>query len=573
MTLWTSLEPSALTLDPGGHATARLRLRNTGDTVEEYRLSLVGAPAGWSRVEPDVLRLYPGTEGTAEISFAPPRTSDAAAGPAPYGIRVEPRERPDLRTVVEGQATVTSFTEIRAELLPSNMIGRFRGRARVAVDNLGNTPLTASLTARDESNSLTFDLDQNSVQVAPGRAAFAGLTVRPQQVRWTGTEQQHQLTLSVRRSGDERAHDLSGSFDQRPVLPPWLVVAGGLLVTACVAFVAIWLAFAPKFGSSAGETRAAPAPRPVPQGKDSPLALPPAPDSGEEKDAGGPPPPDAEDDFDLGPDPGDGGGGDGPPAGVGDGGGDGGGDGPSTPERRPASGGGDKPPAQDNPSTPDRGSVPDRRPVPPPPAPKPPPPAKPAAPVGPPFKKGYQSDDMVLFAQYRMATFGSKNACTLGQGWTAGVIDDLTDRSLRCYQQAVMNNTKTTRALTRTDPYGTLSRATMTSLWAQAISPSEVSPGSKNFAVTKLRSSLWWATQASLSDGDVNRLRGYSRLGVEYYKSGGRNGEPTTYNATMEQLVSHYQNQVGLPVTGVANWATIYSLVGGTVNGTGRHGR
>ncbi|UKY53274.1 hypothetical protein [Streptomyces inhibens] len=41
-----------MSVDPGSRATARLRVRNTGDTVEEYRLSLVGAPAGWARIEP-----------------------------------------------------------------------------------------------------------------------------------------------------------------------------------------------------------------------------------------------------------------------------------------------------------------------------------------------------------------------------------------------------------------------------------------------------------------------------------------------------------------------------------------
>ncbi|MFD7536332.1 hypothetical protein ACFV6N_11995, partial [Streptomyces sp. NPDC059819] len=60
----------------------------------EYRLTVVGDAAGWARVEPAVLRLYPGAEGVADITFAPPRTSDAIAGPSVFGIRVDPREHP-----------------------------------------------------------------------------------------------------------------------------------------------------------------------------------------------------------------------------------------------------------------------------------------------------------------------------------------------------------------------------------------------------------------------------------------------------------------------------------------------
>ncbi|MFG3282903.1 hypothetical protein ACGF3I_13210, partial [Streptomyces sp. NPDC048111] len=86
MSMWTALEPPATTVAPGDSAVVRLRVRNTGDTVEEYRLVPVGDVAGWARVEPGVLRLYPGAEATAEITFAPPRTSDAIAGPSPFAV-------------------------------------------------------------------------------------------------------------------------------------------------------------------------------------------------------------------------------------------------------------------------------------------------------------------------------------------------------------------------------------------------------------------------------------------------------------------------------------------------------
>ncbi|KKZ69020.1 hydrolase, partial [Streptomyces showdoensis] len=325
MTIWTSLDPAAVAVEPGSRATARLRVRNTGDTVEEYRLSLVGRPAGWGRVEPDVLRLYPGAEGTAEISFAPPRTPDAEAGPAAYGVRVEPRENAAVRDVVEGQLTIAPFTEVRAELLPPALRGRFRGRARAAVDNLGNTPVTASLVARDETDALEFDLAPNAVRIDPGRAAFAELTLRPRDIRWTGGEQTHRFTLALRRSGDDTGQDLEGSFVQRPVIGAWLMSVGGLLTAAVIAFAVLWFGFSPKIGSSAKELLAAGAPDPVQQGdgKNLPTAPPPPPGSGDDAGTGpggaSPPPLDGGD-----PDTG------GAPPPPGDGGGSGGGGGGST---------------------------------------------------------------------------------------------------------------------------------------------------------------------------------------------------------------------------------------------------
>ncbi|MDC2949057.1 RICIN domain-containing protein [Streptomyces heilongjiangensis] len=66
MSLWTSLEPPSATVDPGAGTTVRLKLRNTGDAVDDYRSEPVGDLAPW-----------------------------VTAGPNPYAVRITPTERPD----------------------------------------------------------------------------------------------------------------------------------------------------------------------------------------------------------------------------------------------------------------------------------------------------------------------------------------------------------------------------------------------------------------------------------------------------------------------------------------------
>ncbi|MFD4634459.1 peptidoglycan-binding protein [Streptomyces sp. NPDC058284] len=548
MTWWNSLDPAAVTVDPGGRATVRLRVRNTGDTVEEYRLGVVGAPAGWTRVEPEVLRLYPGSEGTAEISFAPPRSPDAPAGPAPYGIRVEPREQPETRDVVEGQVTVAPFSEVRAELLPPTLVGRFRGRASVAVDNLGNTPLTATLSFRDDADRLIFDVSPTAVQVAPGRAVFAKATVRPQRVRWTGDAQAHPFTLAVRRSGDERAHELPGSFDQRPVLPRALLALGSVVAALCVASAVIWFSYAPKFDGSARENRAGAAPAAAPQG-------------GEKAKLADAPPP-AKDKAGDGGEGGDGGGDDGGGGGGGEdlgtggsGGGGGGGDkGSSTGGGSSHAGGGDKEPARK------AGGGSGHRPR-----------------SGPPWRRGYKSDVVVEYAQRRLAALGSRNPCTLTGDWTPGVIDTNTEAKLICYQKAVVRTGRSsghnTAQIFRTDPQGTLGRATLTSLWAQGIRASDVRRGADNWQVVQLQAAFWWASQAGISDRDLDRDRAYAEHGVAYFKHGGHPPTTARYSSNTAAHIKEYQVSVGLPATGVADSATLQALVGGSVNKPGVAGR
>ncbi|MFF1698140.1 hydrolase [Streptomyces sp. NPDC058257] len=256
MSLWTSLEPASATVDPGSSTTVRLKVRNTGDIVDEYRFEPVGDLTPWTRVEPPSLRLYPGTTGTVELTFAPPRTPDATAGPNPYAVRITPTEHPDAVTVPEGNLTITPFTEVRAELVPPTVKGRFRGRPRLAVDNLGNTKVTASLSGSDSGDRLSYDLQPSNIQIDPGRAAFVKTTLRPRQITWFGSKQEQPYSLAVRRSGTEPM-DVNGTFVQRGILPGWLATTFALLLAVTIAFVVIWLSYRPQLQSAAKEKPAA----------------------------------------------------------------------------------------------------------------------------------------------------------------------------------------------------------------------------------------------------------------------------------------------------------------------------
>ncbi|MFE3763907.1 RICIN domain-containing protein [Streptomyces sp. NPDC059104] len=252
MSLWTSLEPSSVTVDPGSSTRVRLRLRNTGDVVDEYRFEPVGDIAPWTTVEPTTLRLYPGTTGTVELTFAPPRTPDATAGPNPYAVRITPTEHPEAVTVPEGNLTITPFAEVRAELVPPTVKGRLRGRPRLAVDNLGNTKVTASVTGSDNGDHLAYELRPGSVQIDPGRAAFVDATLRPRQIIWFGSREERPYTLAVRRSGSEPL-EVEGTYVQRGFLPRWLATFFGLLLALGIAFVMIWISYRPQVRTAATE--------------------------------------------------------------------------------------------------------------------------------------------------------------------------------------------------------------------------------------------------------------------------------------------------------------------------------
>ncbi|MCB5909130.1 RICIN domain-containing protein [Streptomyces pinistramenti] len=278
MSLWTSLEPASTTVDPGGSTTVRLRLRNTGDVVDEYRCVPVGDLAPWTTVEPQSIRLYPGTTGSVELTFAPPRTPDATAGPNPYGVQIIPTEHPEATTVPEGNVTITPFSEVRAELVPQTVKGRFRGRPKLAIDNFGNVALTASVNGSDNGDQISYDIYPANVQIQPGRAAFIKATLKPRQIIWAGAKQSRPFTLGVQRSGAEPL-PVRGTYVQPGLLPRWLGVVLSMLLALAIAFLMIWFTYKPSVATKATEKPQQEAVKTVPTPDPKPTPSAPKPES------------------------------------------------------------------------------------------------------------------------------------------------------------------------------------------------------------------------------------------------------------------------------------------------------
>ena len=167
-------------------------------------------------------------------------------------MRITPTEHPEATTVPEGNLTITPFTEIRTELVPPTVKGRFRGRPRLAVDNLGNTKLTASVSGSDNGDQLSYDIHPSNVQIEPGRAAFVKTTLKPRQIIWFGSKEERPYTLAVQRSGTVPL-DVEGTYVQRGFLPGWLATFLGVFLALAITFVMLWIAYKPQVRSAATE--------------------------------------------------------------------------------------------------------------------------------------------------------------------------------------------------------------------------------------------------------------------------------------------------------------------------------
>lgn len=96
-----TLSDTALTVAPGGTASAELGVQNPGKTSDEYAISVEGPGAPWLFVDPTTLAVAPGDRGVAEV-VAHPDASAAAPGSVAFAVRVASRRRPDLSASAQG---------------------------------------------------------------------------------------------------------------------------------------------------------------------------------------------------------------------------------------------------------------------------------------------------------------------------------------------------------------------------------------------------------------------------------------------------------------------------------------
>jgi hypothetical protein len=253
-----TLTAPSVAVEPGGEATLVVRVRNTGTVVDEFALSVLGDAAGWTTVEPPTISLFPGAEENARIVFRPPRGPAVPAGPMPFGLHARSKEDPAGSTAEEGTVEVGAFLEPFAELVPRTSRGSRSASHDVAVDNRGNTRLSAELEAADADRLLGFDVNPPALVVEPGMAGFAKVQVKPTKRFWRGTPKTRPFQLVVRSQGAPPI-TLDGSLLQEAMLPPWFMRAIAALVALLIIAIVLWLTvLKPSIESAASEAVASP---------------------------------------------------------------------------------------------------------------------------------------------------------------------------------------------------------------------------------------------------------------------------------------------------------------------------
>ncbi len=224
---------------PGETTTVDVRVRNTGQVVDQYDLDVLGDITSWVAVRPASINLLPGAEETVTLTFTPPRSSAAPAGEATFALRVLSHEDTAGSVIDEAVVVVAPFVDIAAELVPRTSRGSRKGRHELAVDNAGNQPTMVEIRMLDPDRLLEFRIDTSRLDTDPGTATFVGLQARPAKRFLRGPNKTLPFEVVVIPEGGE-PQNIPGSLLQEAVLPKWLMVAALFAVAGIVMLTALW---------------------------------------------------------------------------------------------------------------------------------------------------------------------------------------------------------------------------------------------------------------------------------------------------------------------------------------------
>jgi hypothetical protein len=182
----TAVVTQADEVEPGESVSWSYRIRNSGQVVDQFMIDVVGDAGEWATAEPAEVNLFPGGEEEVTITFAPPRSSSVPAGEVAFAVRIVSSEDTAGSAVVEGTIRVLPFDEMNAELVPRTIRLKRRGTTELAVDNAGNTSRSVQFFIEQEEDNLRVIVDPTVMDLTPGKATFANVTVRPKRTFWRG---------------------------------------------------------------------------------------------------------------------------------------------------------------------------------------------------------------------------------------------------------------------------------------------------------------------------------------------------------------------------------------------------
>jgi hypothetical protein len=229
-----TIDSANVSVEPGGQATVRVKVRNRSGIVEGFNLDVVGEPAGWAQLYPAELEVRPQEEAETVVIFSPPAGASSRAGQVPFGVRAVSRVDPSSAAVAEGDLAVGSVALSQATIRPVTSKGRFSAKHRIEMSNWGNEPVRLALEVTDPDEAMGFLLTPDVLDLPIGTTGRAKLKLRARKPFFRGAPQRRAFRVVGRPIApgafgpevgptqqfgyDPTQPAVDGAFEQRAIL-------------------------------------------------------------------------------------------------------------------------------------------------------------------------------------------------------------------------------------------------------------------------------------------------------------------------------------------------------------------
>ena len=163
---------------PGQAERVPMTVRNVSGIVESFSLTPLGPAAPWVEVLPTEVSLFPGDEGTATITFRPPRVPGVVAGKYVVAIRALSQVMRDSASTDELLVTVAPYNQASSDIARSTFTVRTKAETQLEIVNRGNATVVYHVSAVDPEGYMKVELEEDKVSLAPGETAWVTLRLK-----------------------------------------------------------------------------------------------------------------------------------------------------------------------------------------------------------------------------------------------------------------------------------------------------------------------------------------------------------------------------------------------------------
>lgn len=235
--LWAEVHPPVVAFDGDEPVEFTVRVVNRTAVIETVDLTVTGLAVERVTYDPPVARLFP--EELVEVRVTVVPAGRPRAGSHQLQVEVTGASATTTPATAPLTVEVPPLEDVDLAAEPPVRTGGRGTTFAVAVQNTGNTQLTAQLRVRDQDQTLRMEIDRPVITVAPGATEVCELRVRGKRPLLGGVTERV-MTIDLTAGDLERTTETR--FRQRPRLSP------GVLTLLTLAMIGALWALAMLFG-------------------------------------------------------------------------------------------------------------------------------------------------------------------------------------------------------------------------------------------------------------------------------------------------------------------------------------